>query len=204
MDKNYWIEYYKKNLAPHEPSQFALDMRERLEKGKSLFELGCGNGRDSIFFGKNGLNVTAIDQAQNAIEELNQKYEYIEFLVDDFVESLLYKQREFDYVYSRFTLHAITKSEQNKVFNNAYHCLKNDGQLLIEVRSTKDLIYGLGQKVGEHEYIYENHYRRFVDKAELEEELTTTGFKIIMSEEDKGFAPIRDQDPILLRIVAQK
>lgn len=204
MDKNYWIEYYKKNLAPHEPSRFALDMIERLEKEKSLLELGCGNGRDSVFFARNGLSVTAIDQAQNAIAELNQKYADIEFLADDFVESSLYAEREFDYIYSRFTLHAITKNEQSKVFDNVYNCLKNEGQLLIEVRSTKDLIYGLGERVGEHEFIYENHYRRFVDKAELEEELTRKGFKITISEENRGFAPMKDQDPILLRVVAQK
>lgn len=204
MDKNYWIEYYKKNLAPHEPSRFALDMIERLEKEKSLLELGCGNGRDSIFFAGNGLNVTAIDQAQNAIAELNQKYAHIEFLADDFVESSLYAEREFDYIYSRFTLHAITKNEQSKVFDNVYNCLKNEGQLLIEVRSTKDIIYGLGERVGDHEFIYQDHYRRFVDKAELEEELTTKGFKITISEENRGFAPMKDQDPILLRVVAQK
>lgn len=204
MDKNYWIEYYKKNLAPHEPSRFALDILERLEKGKSLLELGCGNGRDSIFFARNGLNVTAIDQAENVIAELNQKYADIEFLTDDFVESSLFVQREFDYIYSRFTLHTITKYEQSKVLDKAYHCLKAGGLLLIEARSTKDSIYGLGEKVGEHEFIYENHYRRFVDKAELEEELTTKGFKIIISEEGRGFAPMKDQNPIILRIVAQK
>lgn len=204
MDKSYWIEYYKKNLAPHEPSRFALDMLERLVKEKTLLELGCGNGRDSIFFARNGLRVTAIDQAQNIIEDLNREYSNMEFLVDDFVESSLYSQREFDYIYSRFTLHAITKDEQGKVFNGVYRCLKNNGQLLIEVRSTKDDIYGLGEKIGEHEFIYEGHYRRFVDKDQLEEELTSKGFKIIMSEENNGFAPLKDQDPVLLRIVAQK
>lgn len=204
MDKSYWIEYYRKDLAPREPSRFALDIIEKLEKGKSLLELGCGNGRDSIFFSRNGLNVTAIDQAENVIAELNQKYADIEFLADDFVESYLFLQREFDYIYSRFTLHTITKNEQSKVLDRAYNCLKDGGLLFIEARSTKDFIYGLGEKVGEHEFIYEDHYRRFVDKAELEEELTSRGFKITMSEEGRGFAPLKDQDPILLRVIARK
>lgn len=204
MDKNYWIEYYKKNLAPHEPSRFALDILEKLEKGKSLLELGCGNGRDSIFFAGNGLKVTAIDQAENVIADLNQRYSDIEFLTDDFVESSLFVERAFDYIYSRFTLHTITKNEQSKVIDKAYHSLKDGGLLLIEARSTKDLIYGLGERVGEHEFIYEDHYRRFVDKTELEEELTGKGFKITISEEGRGFAPLKDQDPILLRIIAHK
>jgi tRNA1(Val) A37 N6-methylase TrmN6 len=57
-----------------------------LEEGKKLIELGCGNGRYSVFFCKNNINVVAVDQVDSEIEFLNENYanENIEFVCDDF------------------------------------------------------------------------------------------------------------------------
>ena len=49
-DTEYWNKYYEKNSAPVEPSLFAKYVAEELQPGKTLLELGCGNGRDSLFF----------------------------------------------------------------------------------------------------------------------------------------------------------
>ena len=46
-----------------------------MEAGKELIELGCGNGRDSLFFAKNGINVTGIDASETAIDELRNTVE---------------------------------------------------------------------------------------------------------------------------------
>ena len=75
MDKNYWEKYYKKNIAPTIHSDFAEFCLPKLEKGKILLEIGCGNGIDSIFFGENKINVIAIDQAEDEIKRL-QKFNY--------------------------------------------------------------------------------------------------------------------------------
>ena len=53
MDYKYWNEYYKKNIAPNEPSKFAKDILKYLDSGKKLIELGCGNGRDAMFLANN-------------------------------------------------------------------------------------------------------------------------------------------------------
>ncbi len=204
MDKKYWMEYYQKDLAPHTPSKFAIDIIDNLDKGKELLELGCGNGRDSIFFKHNGLQVTAIDQAENVIEQLNKNFPAINFTVDDFVNSDIMKNKKFDYIYSRFTMHSITAMEQDTVLKQVFHALREGGFFFIEVRSTKDNIFGLGQCVGPNEYIYDDHYRRFIDKREIDKYLTNLGFKLIISEEGTGFAPFNNEDPIVLRIIAHK
>lgn len=51
-------------------------------------------------------------------------------------------------------------------------------------------------------FIHDGHFRRFIDKAELEENLLTKGFKIEYSEENTGFAPFGTQDPPVIRVVA--
>ncbi len=50
MDKKYWNEYYKKDNAPKQPSYFAMNIVYMLKPNKKMLELGCGNGRDSVFF----------------------------------------------------------------------------------------------------------------------------------------------------------
>lgn len=206
MDYKYWNEYYKKKVAPSEPSKFAEDILKYLESGKKLIELGCGNGRDAIFLSNNKINVTAIDQSESSINNLksNASSDYINFVADDFIETKLLEAESFDYVYSRFTLHSISEEQENKLINRVYKALKKDGLLLIEVRSVKDEIFGLGEKIARNTYIYNNHCRRFVVLEELVEKLKTIGFEIDFVDEDNNYAIYKELNPIVIRIIARK
>ena len=73
-DKKYWSEYYSNNQKPTDASSFAVFVQEKLEKGKTLIELGCGNGRDSVYFAGHGVNVIAVDQVDDEIDYLNENY----------------------------------------------------------------------------------------------------------------------------------
>jgi cyclopropane fatty-acyl-phospholipid synthase-like methyltransferase len=57
------------------PSDFAQMCYEEFNKHRvnRLLELGCGQGRDTIFFASNGLDVHAIDSSKVAIGDINQK-----------------------------------------------------------------------------------------------------------------------------------
>ena len=207
MDREYWNEFYKKGLAKKEPTLFAQYVSEKyLEKGKTVLELGCGNGRDSLYFAQKDLDVIAIDGADQVIEKLkvencNNK---VKFIQDDFVTTNIYKKEKIDYVYSRFTLHAITEEQENILLKNVYNGLEAGGDFFIEVRSVKDDLYGKGENVGRNAYFYNNHYRRFLIINELEEKLQKTGFTILYSEESKNFAPYKDQNPYVIRMIAKK
>ena len=128
----------------------------------------------------------------------------VKFYQGDFVnDDKLYSCAP-DYFYSRFTIHAINEEQQNVLIKNVYKHLREGGRFYIEVRSVKDDIFGLGQEVARNTYIYEGHSRRFVVKEELEEQLKDEGFKVVYAEENRQFAPFKDQDPIILRIIAEK
>ena len=205
-DTTYWNNYYKESRDTiAQPSPFAIQIAKYLDRGKSILELGCGNGRDSLYFDKIGLCVTAIDASDKAISKLKKtKCNNSFFICDDFVCATALYTGQYDYVYSRFSLHAINADQENEVIANVFNVLKDGGQFFIEVRSVLDDIYGLGDKVGEDSFFYNGHYRRFVRKNMLEEKLKEIGFKIEYSEEKRGFAPFGDSDPIILRIIAKK
>lgn len=207
MDTKYWNDYYKKNVLTTEPSLFSKEIVKRIgnQSGKKLIDLGCGNGRDSVFFNEQGLCVTAIDSAESTIEALKKENgDKIIFLCGDFTKKENLLEENYDYVYSRFTIHAITEDNQKELLKNVYDALRPKGEFFIEVRSINDEIFGKGEKRSDREYIYEGHYRRFIKKSELVQQLQQVGFTILSEEEKRGFAPFGNQDPMVIRIVAAK
>ena len=72
-----WDKVYSNDSAffGEEPSDFAQKCYGDFKRYdvKRLLELGCGQGRDSIFFASNGLDVYAVDSSKVAIENINQK-----------------------------------------------------------------------------------------------------------------------------------
>lgn len=210
-DEKYWDKYYANKLSDNNialaPSLFAGQMFEKyMEPGKNLIELGCGNGRDSLFFVAKGLNVTGIDASEVAIKELNERDlpDHCTFVCDDFVNVETIYQIQYDYCYSRFTLHAINEQQESKILSKAYNMLPNFGYLFIEARSIHDGKYGLGQMVEKNAYIYDGHYRRFIDLDELVQKLKKIGFHVIEQEESDQFAPQKGENSVCLRVVAKK
>ena len=72
-----WDKVYSSDSAffGENPSDFAQICFRDFDKYhvKKLLELGCGQGRDTIYFASNGLDVHAIDFSKVAIENLYQK-----------------------------------------------------------------------------------------------------------------------------------
>lgn len=201
--KSFWKEYYKKNPNPVEASSFASFCIGFLCEGKSLIELGCGNGRDSLYFAENNIKVTAIDQIEEEIDYLNQKYgsDNIKFIARDFTN--LKKDTKFDYIYSRFTLHSITEDKEKKVFEWIESQLNKDGLFLLEVRSMNDPMFKQGRQISENENIT-THYRRYLDFKKTVESLEKCGLTILYKLESRGLSVYKDDDPMLIRIVAKK
>jgi len=207
MDKKYWTKYYKLQDAPEKPSLFAKFVLENyIKDNESLIELGCGNGRDSLFFARNEVNVIAIDQCKNEILLLSKKsnLKNLKFICDDFTK--LHDGTLFDNIYSRFTLHSISESEEDYVINWAYKNLKKGGRFFIEVRGQQNELYGLGKPVENQKdaYVYEGHYRRFIDINNFKNKLKKVGFGIFFAKENSGFAPFIGTDYKFIRIVAIK
>lgn len=205
MDLQYWNQYYASEEAETEPSLFAKFVYKHLEPEKRLADIGCGNGRDSLYFARQGLEVYSVDASETATERLCRKApENLYVKTDNFIHFVGSYEQYFDYLYSRFTIHAITGEEQEQLLDYAYRALNKDGCLFIEVRCKKDELYGCGELVEKDTYFYNGHRRRFIEKEELEEALNKTGFTVLYSKENRGFAPYRNMDPIVLRVIGQK
>lgn len=210
-DEEYWNHYYSDKVFGSEwgdtPSLFAcFTFQKYMEVGKELIELGCGNGRDSLYFARKGINVTGIDASEVVIRGLQKAIDMDNciFICDDFVNAEAIYQIQYDYCYSRFTLHAINEQQEEQILLKAFGMIKEKGYLFIEARSIHDGKYGIGQKVEKNAYIYDGHYRRFIDLAELVIKLERIGFTVVEQGESGEFAPMKGDNAVCVRIVAQK
>jgi len=216
MDKEYWILYYNSKLseerAPSHFAQYIIDqflntIRHSDGHRPRLIELGCGDGRDSIYFSNNNIEVIAVDQVSDVIESLkseNRNKDSICFRCDDFTS--LNTQEMFDIVYSRFTMHSINSREQDRVLDWAYGHLSKNGLFCIEARGKNNELFKQGEKVESEDdaYIHDHHYRRFIDVKELCNQLLECGFSVIYSAEKEGFAPYKGTNETYFRVIAKR
>jgi len=60
--------------APNYPAQYTLELLKREGKITAL-ELGGGQGRDTLFFARNGIHVTMLDYSVTAVNAVTAKAE---------------------------------------------------------------------------------------------------------------------------------
>lgn len=204
-DTPYWNTFYASENVVQDPSLFAQAILPRLCAGKFLVDMGCGNGRDSLYFAIHGLRVLGVDASDVAIQTLkkNEDASRLQFWCSDFV-TLDLPNSSVEYFYCRFTLHAVNETQATTMLENIYRMLKPGGELFIEARSIYDPLYGKGEQVGKNAYVYDAHYRRFLAPQQIKRELEDLGLSILLCEVSDAFAPYNGERPPVLRVIAKK
>lgn len=91
-NRDYWNRYYQDGLCPMDPSPFARYAATLVEPGRTLVDLGCGNGRDALYFASLGLSVIAIDLSDTAIQTLRERGgDNPRFLCGDFINAPIHR-----------------------------------------------------------------------------------------------------------------
>lgn len=174
MQKN-WVEFYAKNEAPTEPSSFARFVMDRGLPGSTLVDLGSGNGRDTRLLATR-YKACGIDPNSQNIESVKSSWQDAKLLIANA-----------DIVYSRFLLHAIPFDEVMEI-----------------IRLTSGYFVAEARAVGDQPRIYPEHERHYVDGQKLLTFLLDSGFIVQFYEVGQGLAPYRNEDPMLIRIIAKK
>ena len=144
-EKEYWDRFYLSAELIY-PSPFAEFCQvEFLKKNEKIIDLGCGTGRDTLFFFKKGHQVVGIDQSGLVISQLqrlhNDKHESLKFIETDFTN--LTDNEKFDIVYSFANDSTI---DDNTTFNFEEYIqkisflLSPDGLLIFESQALDVLV----------------------------------------------------------------
>lgn len=171
QQKVLWENAYaeKRDVFGKEPSRFAKRCIDLIVTSPAkMLDIGCGEGRDSVFFANQGYTVTGIDFSENAILHAREQYSSItglDFSVCDIsLDPLPYRSSSFQVVYSHLGLHYFDDQTTDKVFKEIRRVLAPQGVLAFNVKSVKDYKYNEGTRIEDNYYISNNHARHFFDK----------------------------------------
>jgi cyclopropane fatty-acyl-phospholipid synthase-like methyltransferase len=202
----YWEEFYarKADAVPAEPSAFARWVVEQLPRS-TVLEIGSGTGRDSLFFAAEGYTVLGCDYAVPGLRYAEDQarrrgltdvtFQQLDLYDDEHVlerADAIAGSTALDAVYARFMVHAVSDQGRHNLFRLASHVLEGrGGRLFLEFRTAR----------ADHEF--GEHFRQFVQPAQVEEELRSYGFVVEHCEEGFGLAVHKSEDPKVCRIIAR-
>ena len=142
---------------------------------RTLLDLGCGDGADSILFAKRGFRVTSLDFSDEALHKLSARaadvgLQNITNVRHDFSRPLPFTNRSFDVVFAHLSLHYFDHAITAATFAEIRRVLVSGGILFVKCRSERDYFYGKGKKTGDHMY-FRHFQRHFFTPAYMKEVL---------------------------------
>ena len=158
-------------VAPSAPAQAAASLF--LSEGKGdLLELGAGQGRDTLFFARQGLRVHALDYADASVTEIRAKAAaaglggLITATRHDVREPLPFADDYFDACFAHMLFcMALTTPELERLAAEVRRVLRPDGLLVYTVRTTADAHFGAGIARGDDLYEMGGFIVHFFDRA---------------------------------------
>jgi tellurite methyltransferase len=90
------------------------------ERPLALLDIGCGEGKDAIFFARNGYQVEAFDISPEGVRKANEWSRELDVPMHAFVGDLLEFRLEkpFDILFSNGVLHLLPESLRETIINN--------------------------------------------------------------------------------------
>ena len=203
----YWDEFYKKtelfNTRPSNFSRFCYNNFLKNKKNIYILDIGCGNGRDSIFFFNKRLKVIGIDKSAAAIKINKKKFPHdknLLFYKKDINKFDFKKFGKFDFIYLRFFLHAINFKTQKNLLKHIQNFKKKGTLIMLEFRTSNDSLINKGKKLSKNE-TFTNHYRRFISVKSILKSFEALSFKPIYLLEKKGLSKYKNDNPVLCRLI---
>ena len=169
-----------------EPSKAAINTLKifKEEKIKKIVELGAGLGRDTLFFAKNSIHVSALDYSSTAIKIINKKLsenrlsKFISTKIFDVRKKLPFENNSVEACFSHM-LYCMALSTVELEYLNSEICriLKPGGINIYTARHTGDDDYKNGTHRGEGLYENDGFIVHFFSEEKIKK--IANGFNII-------------------------
>lgn len=212
MDQvGYWETYYAERRADQAfvPSQFAAFVASEIAgRVDGILDVGCGNGRDTLFFSGLGYRTVGIDSSSRAIDLCEQRsgalptpeqdrlrFANLAVTQEGITEGLVRLAglgAERIAVYARFFLHAVAESVEDDLLRTVASV--DPGVLVFAAEFRTDRDRDLTKSTPAH-------YRRFIEPTALLERAEQRGYSVEYSATGRGFAKFRTDDAHVARVL---
>jgi SAM-dependent methyltransferase len=176
--KDHWNEVYGSEPdffgeGPSDCARIALDLFRENQVG-SVLELGCGQGRDSLLFARNGLSVTALDYSETAVSAVRERAgslglsSLVRAQTCNVKEPLPFADQTFDACYSHMLLcMELSTAEIAFILREIHRLLRPGGLVVYSVRSNFDRHFRTGRHIAEDIYEVGGFVIHFIDEQKI-------------------------------------
>ena len=126
------MDYYKENYKEYfdrtfslDPSSFLAPVAERLSNGAMVLDVGCGAGRDLLWFKKKGFEVIGFERSAG-LAELAREYSGVEIIEGDF-ETYDFSFILVDAIIASGSLVHVQHERLAEILRNIVHALEKHG-----------------------------------------------------------------------------
>lgn len=131
------------------PSRLARAMSARLRPGARVLDLGCGEGRDSVFFASRGFEVTGVDVSAAGLQKAERlarahgvKVRWMSADAADWMPT-----GPFDLVYSCGALHYVARRHRARVLSQLQAATRPGGHHALVVFTDRHIYVEHGERI---------------------------------------------------------
>lgn len=207
FERDQWAHFYARrgSAVPTTPTDFARWVLPRTHADR-LIDMGCGNGRDSVFFAENGRRVVAMDAVPAALNTARQlagkrgvPLRTRRINLDSLRETLAAgaldarAQGSTD-VYGRFLAHCLGHDSMDHFWRYSSMVLSSGGRCFLEFRTPEDR--------GRQKH-FNRRPHRYVQPERIAAGARSRGGRVVEQQEGTGMAVLGDEDPWMCRMVIE-
>jgi len=155
-----WEEIYKKEgEVQSEILSTAKEAAELFKKKnyKTILDLACGTGRNTIYLLKEGFHVYATDISETGIKITKKKAELLELnnitLAQHNMNDIPFEDNSFDGILCVWSTGHGTLAEAKKNINEMHRVLKPKGTVVVDYISIEDEAYGIGTEIEKNTFV---------------------------------------------------
>ncbi len=170
--------YKNNNVWGYQPNELLLKIYSQLNIGANFLDLGCGQGRDSLFMLQKGFRVDAVDSSQEGINKIKEFINInklssidINLFCSDMINFNILKNK-YEIINAYNSLQFSPKKVVLKIIEDIKSDIKNNGYVIISGFTVDDPLY---KKIN-------NDKRCFFESQELKK--IFSNFNIIEYRED--------------------
>lgn len=166
------------------PSPLALLVESKFPRASHILELGCGVGRDAVYFAESGHNVLATDSSEVVIQqnkallpESNIKFEVLD------MQKPLSSKGGFDVVFANLSLHYYRDSKTKEIVSNIATVLNDGGFFAFACKSWDDIRTKDAKEVEKNVFVAPNGHALHAFSKSYVRELLEGKFEILYLDE---------------------
>ena len=130
---------------------------------RRVLDLGCGNGRHTIYFAREGFDACGIDISATAIEWAKdwagREGLQIDFRVGD-ITQLPYPDQSFDVIVSHGVLDHVSMEEAKRAVSEAARIIRPGGLFYFDLKSADDVEFGVGKPAGTNTFVVSDGFEK--------------------------------------------